>query len=92
MVKIFFSAIDLYSTLFFWFMVFLTGYWFIFFKLEERVYLLLPELNTYSTNYKPFVVIFGCVLASKILTIIFKILFEQCSFDIFLIDWERPKL
>jgi hypothetical protein len=57
-------------------MVAFTGYWFVFYKLEERVYLLLPEIDTYDTNYKPFDILFACVLVSKLLTIIFKITFE----------------
>jgi meckelin len=72
-------------------LVLFTGYWFIFFKMEERVYLLLPELST-SSDYNPFNILFACVLASKFLTILFKITFEQCGFDLFLIDWERPKI
>ena len=28
----------------------------------------------------------------KLLYMLFKIVFEQCAFDIFLIDWERPKV
>jgi meckelin len=72
--------------------VILTGYWFIFFKLQERVYVLLPALNTYSKNYKPYDFLFFIVFGSKALSIIFKIAFEQSSFDVFLIDWERPKL
>ena len=59
--------------------------------MEERVYLLLPEMSS-SSNYLPFNILFGCVLGFKLLTIIFKITFEQCGFDLFLIDWERPKI
>jgi hypothetical protein len=32
------------------------------------------------------------VFGAKILSIIYKIAFEQSNFDVFLIDWERPKL
>lgn len=60
--------------------------------MQERVYLLLPALNTHKTNYLPFDIIFAVVICFKLLTIIYKIVFEQCSFDIFMIDWERPKL
>ena len=91
-VKIFIVAIDLYSNLFFWFLVIFTGYWFIFFKLQERVYVLLPALNTYSKNYKHYDFLFFIVCGAKLLTILYKIVFEQSNFDIFLIDWERPKL
>jgi len=75
-VKFTFTALDLYSYLFFWFLVIFSGYWFIFFKMEERVYLLLPELNTYDTNYKSFDMLFGFIISAKLLTIVFKITFE----------------
>ena len=75
-VKIFIVAIDLYSNLFFWFLVFFTGYWFIFFKLQERVFVLLPSLNTYSQNYKPYDFLFFFVFGAKILAILYKIIFE----------------
>jgi len=50
-VKTFFITIDMYSTIAFWFIFAATGYWFIFFKLQERVYCFLPELNSYKQNY-----------------------------------------
>lgn len=90
-VNFFITAIDLYSYIFFWLLVIFAGYWFIFFKMEERVYLLLPALES-TSDYLPFNILFAVVIVCKLLTIIYKIAFEQCSFDIFLIDWERPKL
>ena len=54
--------------------------------------MLLPAINTYDVNYKPYDFVFGSVLGAKLLTMIYKICIEQSSFDIFLIDWERPKL
>lgn len=75
-VKMFITALDLYSYLFFWFLVVLSGYWFIFFKCEERVYMLLPALNTGKTNYMPFNILFAIVIAFKLLSIIYKIAFE----------------
>ena len=59
--------------------------------MEERVFLLLPDLTTDSINYVPFNILFFVVIATKLVTIIYKIVFEQCSFDIFLVDWEKPK-
>jgi len=40
------AALDKFSYLMFWFMVFATGYLFIFFKFQERVYLLMPGLDS----------------------------------------------
>lgn len=42
--------IDLFSSVFFWLMVGFTGWWFVFYKLQSRVYYLLPALDEYGTN------------------------------------------
>lgn len=85
------SALDLFSTLFFWYLFAMTGYWFVFFKLQERVYCFLPDMNSFYVNYQPYDILFGLVCSSKLVFVAFKIYFEQSSYDIFLIDWERPK-
>ncbi|CDW85678.1 meckelin isoform 4 [Stylonychia lemnae] len=91
-VKFIITGLDVYSQLFFWFLVIVTGYWFVFFKLQERVYVLLPTITGSSdNNYMPFNILFGTVLGTKIITLLYKIIFEQCSFDLFLVDWEKPK-
>lgn len=36
---------DVFSTLFFWYLVLMTGYWFVFFKLQERVFTFLPRID-----------------------------------------------
>jgi meckelin len=83
--------IDIFSTLFFWFLFALTGYWFIFFKLQERVYCFLPGLDTHDTNFIQFDILFATVAATKFILVLFKIIFEQSTLNYFLIDWERPK-
>jgi len=85
------NLIDIFSTLFFWFLFALTGYWFIFFKLQERVYCFLPGLDTYDTNFKQFDFMFWAVAGAKLVLVLFKIIFEQTTLNYFLIDWERPK-
>ena len=68
---------DVFSQIAFWFLVIMSGYWFIFFKLEENVHVLLPSLSNDNTNnYMPFTVIFAIVFACKLLIIIYKIIFE----------------
>ena len=90
-VKAFITLLNNFSQLFFWFLVIISGYWFVFFKWQDQVYILLPEVNHYSNLYYSFDVVFGLVLSTKLLIILYKIYFEQCSIDIFLIDWEKPK-
>ena len=53
--------------------------------------MLLPAVNHYSSFYYSFDILFGLVLATKLVSIFYKIFFDQCSFDIFLIDWEKSK-
>lgn len=90
-IKIIFAMFSVFSSVFFWFLVIIAGYWFIFFKLQEHVYILLPQVNHSSTLYYYFDVLFGLVLATKVIHITCKIFFDQCGFDVFLIDWEKPK-
>ena len=75
-VKSIMNLIDIFSSIFFWFLFALTGYWFIFFKLQERVYCFLPGLNTYISNYRPFDIMFGLVASSKLVYMFFRIQFE----------------
>jgi predicted RNA-binding protein associated with RNAse of E/G family len=69
-------AIHTFSSLFFWFLVILSGYWFIFFKLQERVYLLLPAVDHNSPIYYSFDVVFGLVVATKVISVLYKIFFD----------------
>lgn len=90
-VKAFITLLNNFSQLFFWFLVIISGYWFVFFKWQEQVYILLPEVNHSNSLYYSFDVVFGLVLSTKLIILLYKIYFEQCSIDIFLVDWERPK-
>lgn len=89
--KFFVSSLEIFSNLAFWFLVITTGYWFVFFKLQERVYVLLPTVDS-DSDYKPFEALFFVVVSTKFLSLLLKIRAEQCSFDVYLIDWEKPKL
>ena len=82
--------LDFFSTLYFWFLFFMIGYWFIFFKLQERVFLFMPTHLTYWDNFKQYDYLFGFVTASKLLYVIVTVVLNS-EFDVFLIDWERPK-
>lgn len=74
----------------FWYLIGVTAYWFIFYKMQYHVYALVPPLSTYSTNYLPFAVVFGIVLATQLLWVIYLII-SQTNTDIILIDREQPQ-
>lgn len=44
--------IDFFSTIYFWYLFFMIGYWFVFFKLQERVYTFMPTHETYYDNFE----------------------------------------
>ena len=91
-VRTFVNAIDYFSAIFFWFIFAMTGWWFVFFKLQERVFCFLPSLDDYYTLYYQYDWLFGWVAGSKLVYMLFKIYFDQSLFDVYLIDWERPKI
>lgn len=74
----------------FWFMVFATGYLFIFFKFQERVYLLMPGLDSLA-DYQVYTDFLIAVTVCKFVSMAYTIYFEQSCLDVFLIDWEPKK-
>jgi len=86
------NSFDLFSKFFFWYLFFATGWVFVFFKLQDHVYMFMPSLSQYEPTYKNYDALFGVVCATKLISLMFKIYFDQCSMQMFLIDWERPKL
>lgn len=69
----------------------MTGYWFVFFKLQERVYCFMPTHKTYWENFVQYDWLFAWVFGCKLVYVLFKVYFDQGSFDVYMIDWERPK-
>lgn len=55
--------IGTWGFMFFWFLYGICGYWFIFYKMQYDVYILMPSLDDYEENYIEFDIIFGLVLA-----------------------------
>jgi len=83
--------LDFFSTIYFWYLWFMIGYWWVFFKLQERVYCFMPTHVEYWTNFAQYDWLFAWVAGSKLVYVFFKVFFDCSSFDVFLIDWERPK-
>lgn len=85
-----------FSNVLFWFLVAMTAWWFVFFKFQERVVVFFPELpsasvESFDKNYRPYDKLLGCVTVFKIVSLAYKIYFEQSKLDIFFIDWETPR-
>jgi hypothetical protein len=72
-VKSLFVALDLFSYLYFWYIFAMTGYWFVFFKLQERVYCFLPAPDSWEINYLPYEWLFGWVAGAKLLFVLLEL-------------------
>ena len=75
---------------YFWFTFGISAYWYIFYKLQFRVYYLMPPLDDENGDYKLFKIIFYIGFCCHILYMLIRI-YKQVSFDIFFIDWETEK-
>jgi meckelin len=78
-----------WAMMMFWYLFCFTAYWFIFYKMQYRVYVLLPPNDAYYSNYLAFEVVFGIVLSFQLL-FVFELVRTQCNVDYFFIDWETP--
>lgn len=87
-----FTTVELFANLFFWYLFAMTAWWFVFFKLQERVYCFMPALDSYAENYRSYHAMLLAVTICKFLSLAYKIVFEQSALDIFVIDWESPKM
>lgn len=72
----------------FWYMFLLSGYWFIFFKMQYHVFVLLPSAYD-SRSFVPFAAIVA-LLTMLHLLIVLDLIRRQSKTDFFFIDWETP--
>ncbi len=92
MVHIIMLAVHSFVHVFFPFIFFLCAYWFVFFKLQETVFVMLPANNEYYlTNEYYFFESFFHVLFWTHTVYILYVIYCQCTTDIFFVDWEKPK-
>ena len=76
----------------FWFIWAISAYWFVFFKMQYQIYLLLPPVNdvSFKNYYKHFYILFYISFACYNIFIL-TILYKQCNFQVFFVDWEHEK-
>ena len=86
----FMVACHIFATLFFCFIFFVCTYWFIFFRLQDEVFLLMPPKNEFygaTDEYLFFQVSFHSLFWAQTLWLVYTIAL-QCRADIFFIDCE----
>ena len=81
--------ISTWGFIMFWYLFGLTGYWFIFYKLQYHVYALVPPLTTFQENYYPFEVVLSLTIACCLYNAFYQV-YRQADLDLLIIDWEKP--
>ena len=52
----------------------------------------MPALDTFEVNYKPYDGMLISLAVCKFVALLYKLIFEQSAMDIFVIDWEGPRM
>ena len=86
--EVFYKLCKFTGIFYFWFTFGISAYWYIFFKLQFRVYYFMPPLD--DDCYRTFKIIFLIGFCCYIVFMLIRI-YKQISFDIFFIDWETEK-
>lgn len=82
------NAMKTWSESMFFFLTVMSGYWFIFYKMQNSVYFLVPDPDTQPKDYKPFKIVFIIMVVFQFLTMLNTIR-EQVEMDFFFIDWVK---
>ena len=70
----------------FFYLFVVTGYCFIFYKLQDTVYFIAPVERLRPTEFIPFIVVFALTVAFRFFTVL-NMIREQANMDFFFIDW-----
>ena len=76
LITAFSMSIDFFANIFFWYMFGMCAWWFVFFKMQERVYCLLPAIDSYEVNYHPYDAMLISLTVFKFFSLFKKILFD----------------
>ena len=88
-----FTVLSTFAMVMFWFIFFYSLWFFVFFKMQSNVHLLLPvDRPEYGilNDYHPFVVLLKLCFWGQIARMA-ELLAKQCNVDVFLVDWEKPR-
>lgn len=82
---------DSFSQFNFWIIYFTSLWVYVTYKMQENAYMVLPSLDDIDGVYEAFNILFFIVTIFQLVAVILRII-DQCNFDIFLIDWEKPSI
>lgn len=82
---------DSWADAIFYFLFLVTGYWFVFYKIQSTIYILMPNDSDYKTNYQPFDVLFYLMFIIRMFNLTLLII-KQSSINVFFIDWEKTQI
>lgn len=84
-------AITTWSFTMYYFLMLMTGYWFVFYKLQTKIYEFIPEKEEDDRVYYYYKFCFWFVSIGMLYYFMYMI-YDQSSIDVFFIDWERRRL
>lgn len=85
----FYFFASFWSTWIFYFLIVISGYWFLFAKTTQNVYIFIPDSNE-DIFYVAFYIIAGVMGLFRIITVIYD-KFDKLNYEIFMINWEKGK-
>eukprot|EP01017_Pseudomicrothorax_dubius_P046148 TRINITY_DN8091_c0_g2_i7.p1 TRINITY_DN8091_c0_g2~~TRINITY_DN8091_c0_g2_i7.p1 ORF type:complete len:792 (+),score=112.76 TRINITY_DN8091_c0_g2_i7:56-2431(+) len=83
---LFFS--DTWARMMFFFLYGVGVYWLIFYKLQSRVFILIPSAAT--TTYKSFYIIYFLIFGFSVISLL-SLIYRLAQIDVFFIDWEKSE-
>ena len=90
-IHLLFTIFKYYGIIIFFYSWALTGYWYIFYKLQYRPFVFLPSIYaSYWDYYYKFYFVWGLACTMYGLYIMYRI-YNQVNCDVFFIDWEHEK-
>ena len=87
--EFFYKSCKYLGTFYFWFTFGISAYWYFFYKLQSKIYYLMPPTDdkVYDKFKLIFYIGFSCYMVKMFIRI-----YKQVSFDIFFVDWETEKI
>ena len=89
-ITLLFMAFKYFGLFMFVFTSGVSAYWYVFFKLQYRPYVLVPEGSEKKLLEKQFYIVWGLGMSTFCVYMFYR-MFQQTNYDVFFIDWEHDK-
>lgn len=87
--RFFYFFANFWSTWIFYFLIVISGYWFLFGKTTQNVYIFIPD-SSEDIFYVAFYIIAGVMGLFRIITVLYD-KYDKLNYEIFMINWEKGK-